>query len=260
VSDVFDHRLAEWQAWAEAPWGRLRFAVVAEILRGQCAELSRGDGGPLRVLDVGGGDGRDALPLALAGHDVTVLDPAPTWLAEAERRAEEAGGALTCVEGGLDEPPVEGGFDLVLCHNVLHYRPAGAGDVATLAGLVRGGGRVSLIAPNPAGMVLMRLTRGGPEAALAELDASTRVAATFDREFRKITAEEMEDDLAGAGLRVVARHGLRIANDLLADDAAKHRPAYFEALLELELALSGREPYRRIGGMWQLVAERPPSE
>jgi S-adenosylmethionine-dependent methyltransferase len=61
--EVFDHHLAQWQEWCEAPWGRLRFNVVGETLRRQAAEL----GTSLRVLDVGGGDGRDALPLALSG-------------------------------------------------------------------------------------------------------------------------------------------------------------------------------------------------
>jgi S-adenosylmethionine-dependent methyltransferase len=45
----------------------------------------------LRILDVGGGDARDSLPLALAGHDVTVMDTSPGMLAEASRRAIERG-------------------------------------------------------------------------------------------------------------------------------------------------------------------------
>ena len=64
-------------------------------------------------------------------------------------------------------------------------------------------------------------------------------------------------DLAQAGLVVVDRYGTRIANDLLTDDEAKQDPAYFDRLLDLELALCDREPFLRVGGMWQLVAERP---
>jgi len=253
TAGAFDDKLAEWRAWTEAPWGRIRFAVVAETLRRQAAEL----GGPLRVLDVGGGDGGDAIPLARAGHDVTVVDPAPEWLAEARHRADEAGVPLTTVTGGLDDLPVAGPYDLVLCHFVLHYRPAEAGDVARLAAVVRPGGRLSVMAPNPAAMVLMRLTRGGPEAALDELASATRRSVTFDHEARKITAEAIADEMTAAGLAPVARYGTRIANDLLTDDRAKHDPAYFSRLLELELALCDREPFLRVGGMWQLVAERP---
>ena len=67
---------AAWALWQDSPWGRLRYHVVARLLRSWTADL--GDG--LRVLDAGGGDGRDALPFALAGHEVTVLDRSPEML------------------------------------------------------------------------------------------------------------------------------------------------------------------------------------
>ena len=255
----FDEKLAQWQAWCRAPWGRLRFSVVRETLRRQAAALGAEHGG-LRVLDVGGGDGGDAVPLAAAGHHVTVLDPAPSWLAEARRRAEEAGvgDRLRTVVGSVDDPSVAGdGYDLVLCHFVLQYRPADSGDVGRLASALRPGGRLSVMAPNPAARVIMRLTREGPEAALAELAADRLVAATFDATVRKVTAEEMESQLTAAGLVPVGRYAARVANDYVADDALKEDPAYFAALERLELALCDQEPYVRLGGMWQVVAERP---
>ena len=50
-----------------------------------------GAGTPLRVLDVGGGSGMFAVPLARLGHDVTVVDPSADALATLRRRAETAG-------------------------------------------------------------------------------------------------------------------------------------------------------------------------
>ena len=252
MTDVFSDRLAQWRAYTETPWGLIRYTVVEEILRRQCAELGEG----LRILDVGGGDGMDALPLALAGHEVTILDPSESWLAEAKRRAAGAGVSLTTLVGGVDDLP-EGEWDLVLCHFVLHYRPAEAGDVRRLAAVVRPGGRLSMMVPNPASMVLRQLVTGGPEAALTELRADTKRAVTFDHDVRKVSMEELETELAAAGLQVTGRFGTRIANDLLTDDAAKHDPAYFDRLLELERALCDQEPFVRIAGMYQLVAERP---
>ena len=58
--DPFDEKLDHWRAWCEAPWGRIRFAVVRETLRRQAEAMGAADGG-LGVLDVGGGDGRDAV-------------------------------------------------------------------------------------------------------------------------------------------------------------------------------------------------------
>ncbi|MEU6137216.1 class I SAM-dependent methyltransferase [Nocardioides sp. NPDC047086] len=212
MTDVFSDKLAQWRAYTATPWGRIRYAVVEEILRRQCAEL--GDG--LRILDVGGGDGMDALPLALSGHDVTILDPSESWLAEAKRRAAEAGASVTTLVGGVDDLP-EGEWDLVLC----------------------------------------RLVTGGPEAALTELRADTKRTVTFDHDVRKVPMADLEAELAAAGLRLTGRFGTRVANDLLTDDVPKGDPAYFERLLELERELCDREPFVRIAGMYQLVAERP---
>jgi len=253
---IFDEQLTQWQAWCEAPWGRLRFRVVRETLRRQVEELG---GGPLRVLDVGGGDGRDALALAEAGHEVTLLDPAPTWLAEARRRAREHGvdARIHTVEGSLDDlSPAGDGFDLVTCHFVLHYRPAGVGDVRRLARAVRPGGRVSVMAPNAATRVVMRLTREGPQAALDELAAEDFESATFSTTARKLGAEDMAAEMTTAGLVPVARYAARVVSDFVADDTLKEDPAYFQALERLELALCDREPWVRLGAMWQVVAER----
>ena len=256
-ADVFDDKLAQWNAWCEAPWGRLRFAVVRETLRRQAEAMGAGGGG-LRVLDVGGGDGRDAVALAEAGHDVTVLDSAPAWLAEARRRADEAGVSdrLRTVEGSIDDlAPAGANYDLVLCHFVLHYRAADAGDVGRLAGALRPGGRLSVMAPNPAARVIMRLTREGPEAALAELESDVYDSATFDTTGRKVTADEVEVAMSEAGLAVVGRYAARVANDYVTDDALKQDPDYYAALERLELALCDREPFVRLGGMWQVVAQ-----
>lgn len=256
MTDVFSDRLEQWRAYTETPWARIRYIVVEEILARQCAELAAKQGERLRVLDVGGGDGMDSLALALSGHEVTILDPSASWLAEAERRAAEAGASLITLEGGLDELP-EGEWDLVLCHFVLHYRPAGAGDVRRLATAVRPGGRLSVMVPNPASMVLRQLVTDGPEAALTELRADTKHAVTFDHDVRKVSASDLEAELAAAGLRLTGRFGTRIANDLLTDNEAKNDSAYFDTLLELERALCDQEPFVRIAGMCQLVAERP---
>jgi S-adenosylmethionine-dependent methyltransferase len=247
----FDQELAAWRDYTRTPWARLRYATVAEVLRRHVVGL----GETVRVLDVGGGDGQDSLPLAAAGCDVTIIDPAATWLAEARRRATEAGVAITTIEAGLDDLP-EGEWDLVLCHFVLRYRPADAPDVAALAGRVRPGGRLSVIDINPAGRVLRALVSDGPEAAAAELRAERAAVQTFRSDARKVEADAVQDLAERAGLTLVGRYGHRIANDLLTDEAAKEDPAYLDSLLALELELCDREPFSPVGAAWQLVLER----
>jgi S-adenosylmethionine-dependent methyltransferase len=98
--------------------------------------------------------------------------------------------------------------------------------------------------------------REGPAAAAEELDRGESESETFGQVARRIDCDEMARDMATAGLDVVARYGGRCANDLLADDDAKHDAEYFSELERLELALCDREPFKRMGQFWQLVGER----
>lgn len=251
VMDVFSEKLAAWREYAETPWARIRYSVAGEVLRHHAEAL----GDRIRVLDVGGGDGRDAVPLARAGHDVTIVDPSEAWLAEAIRRADGAGVEVATVCGGLDELPA-GEWDLVMCHFVLRYRPPAVGDIDALARRVRPGGRLSVMDVNPAGRVLRQLLDGGPAAAIAELHAERAVVETFKTDARKVHVGDVQREAEVAGLTMVGLYGNRIANDLLVDNAAKHDPAFFDELLRLEMELCGRAPYNQIGFAWQLILER----
>jgi 2-polyprenyl-3-methyl-5-hydroxy-6-metoxy-1,4-benzoquinol methylase len=72
------------------------------------------------VLDVGGGAGRYALPLALRAKQVTVVDPSPAMLDALKRSCEEAGiDNAAAVHAGWEDAEVEPA-DLVLCANVVY--------------------------------------------------------------------------------------------------------------------------------------------
>ena len=79
-------------------------------------------------------------------------------------------------------------------------------------------------------MVLGALLREGPAAALAELDAPGARSVTFDHDARKVSAADVEADLARQGLTVLGRYGHRIANefcvDLLAAALHGHRQTH----------------------------------
>ena len=251
MSDVFREKLAAWRDYTDTPWARVRYNVVEEVLRRQAEHL----GECIRVLDVGGGDGMDALPLAMAGHDVTIVDPSEEWLAEATRRAATTGTTITTIRGGLDDLPA-GEWDLVMCHFVLRYRSGEDGDVEALANRVRPGGRLSIMDVNPDGRVLRELLNGGPAKALAELQAERAKVETFQTDARKVSVEVIANEAIESGMTPVGIYGNRIANDLLVDNTAKHDPAFFKDLLALELELCDREPFNRVGFAWQLIVQR----
>lgn len=77
-----------------------------------------------KILEVGGGSGRDSIRLAQMGADVTVIDYVRSSLDVVARNAERAGVAITLVHGNaLDMPFPEGTFDAVFHQGLMeHFR------------------------------------------------------------------------------------------------------------------------------------------
>ncbi|SEM04416.1 Methyltransferase domain-containing protein [Blastococcus sp. DSM 46786] len=212
-------------------------------------------GNALRVLDVGGGSGMFAVPLARLGHSVTVVDPSADALATLRRRAETAGVGerVSGVQGDGDllheVLADDGGYDLALCHSVLEVVDDPAVTLAEIAGALRPGGRVSLAVANRAGAVLARAVAGHPAEALAHL----RDQATPGRPARRRFApDDLVALVGGAGLTPGTWRGVSVVADLL-DTASGADPA---AVRDLELALADTSPYREVAAGLHLLATR----
>ncbi|WP_007023585.1 class I SAM-dependent methyltransferase [Saccharomonospora iraqiensis] len=259
---AFDRAAGEWLAWQRTPWARVYYALVQHTL----ATLLPTPGHYIDVLDVGGGNGVDSLPLLGAGHRVTVLDCSSVLLSESVAAAErdEPGRARLRIEQhDLDErrplplPPDSTGWDLVLCHNVLHYRDHPAELIGRLVDATRPGGTLSLIAPNPAMDVLAAAVRDrDPVQGVTMLEAPTRRSATVGQVMNRLERSDIEAAVRAAGAVVTDRFGLRTVVDLVSDDDLKHDPEWLSRTMELELALYRRDPYRDVARFWQLVCHR----
>lgn len=101
---------------------------------------------PGRALDVGCGEGADAVWLARRGWAVTALDVSAVALDRARRHAEEAGVQVELVHAGLVEADLPArSFDLVSAQYAVLLRTPGAVAERALAELVAPGGTLLVV-------------------------------------------------------------------------------------------------------------------
>lgn len=120
-------------------WGKGPNQFVAEF----AADLE-----PCRVLDLGCGQGRNAVWLAGRGHKVTGVDLSEVGIADARAWAAEAGARATFLvaDAAEDWTPPAGGFDLVLLSYLQLPAERRRTVHAKAARALAPGGRVFLIA------------------------------------------------------------------------------------------------------------------
>jgi SAM-dependent methyltransferase len=254
------------------PWlarlGNLRNVVRQEMVSRQL------DGhlpaGRLRVLDVGAGQGTQALRLAAAGHEVTALEPdarmREAFAAYAAGLAE--GSSVTLVAGELatlDSVLGHTAYDVVLCHGVLMYLPESAGAVSALARRVAPGGILSVVARNGPAMAWRPALRGDWPAALAmldEIEAARREGRDthYVNEIGVPARADSPDSLVAQaereGLHLVSWYGIRVASDGVPVDTPSPGPEELAALLDVEERLGRTDPYRSLGTLVHVVAGR----
>jgi SAM-dependent methyltransferase len=258
VSGGFATGEQEWRAHRRT----LRQVVRQELVARQLAAHLPGQP-PRRVLDIGCGQGTQALLLARRGHSVTGLDASARLLDDFRAAlASEPAGVRDRVRLVPGEAAAAGdlfpasSFDAVLCHGVLMY----FADPGPLLDAVA---RVS--AP---GAVVSLLVRNGDALALRPglLGDWDSVAAAFDgRAYRnRIGVDARADRLADLTAALSARrlpvrqwYGVRVFTDTAPSDAPLPEPATLDAILRHEERAGRTDPYRHVAALLHLVAVRP---
>jgi S-adenosylmethionine-dependent methyltransferase len=233
--------------------GNLRNVIRQELIARQLApHVEPG----ASVLDVGCGQGTQALRLAQRGCRVTGVDVSATLLERFAADAAIEGVSVELVEGGIDELDAildEQQFDLVCAHGLLMYVEDHAGAIAALAARVAPHGRLSFTVRNAHALAMRPGLRRDWTAALDAFGTREYVNelgadAVADR------LEDVEQVLALSCFDIVEWFGVRVFNDAIPSDMPAPAPAELALLLEAEERAGRLDPYRWMASQFHVVA------
>jgi len=255
VSTAFTAGERNWQARL----GKLRDVVRQEMVARQLERELPAP--PVRVIDLGCGQGTQALRLARRGYDVTGVDASADLLARFGRdlAGEPAGvrGRVRTEQGLIEDYAERAGaarFPVVLCHGVLMYLADPGPVLRAIAALTAPGGIVSLLVRNGDALA-MRPGLFGDWAACAAAFGSDRYENRIGVSARADRLDDLTGRLADCGLRVTAWYGVRVFTDTAPGDAEP--PPDLAALLDCEERAGRTDPYRQVAALLHVIARKP---
>jgi SAM-dependent methyltransferase len=214
----------------------------------------------LRVLDVGMGQGTQALRLARAGHQVTGVEQDPKMVAAArEALSDEPEGIrerVRIVEGDGRDTGVHflpGSFDVVLCHGVLMYVEEPDPLLAGLARMLAPGGLLSLLVRNGDALAMRPGLSGDWASAVGAFD-TVSYTNRLGLDVRADRLATLTSTLAGIGAPLHVWYGVRVFTDGVADGA--EIPGDVETLLAVEERAGRTDPYRGVAALLHLCGVR----
>lgn len=252
-------------AAGEGQWraglGTLRQVVRQEVVARQLAECLP-DLPPRRVLDIGCGQGTQALRLARRGHIVTGLDQSAQLLDDfrAALAAEpaEVSDRVRLVQGegeAIADLFAPSSYEVVLCQGVLMYLSDPGPLLDSIAQVVVPGGIVSLLVRNGDALAMRPGLLGDWDGVSKAFDG----AAYLNRIGVVARADRLEDLTAALLQRqmpVTRWYGVRVFTDTAASDAPVPDDATLDAIVQSEERAGKTDPYRHVAALLHLIAVR----
>jgi 2-polyprenyl-3-methyl-5-hydroxy-6-metoxy-1,4-benzoquinol methylase len=240
-------------AWIDR-LGNLRNVVRQEVIARQIAPLARPG---ITVLDVGCGQGTQALRLASAGCKVTAVDPSADLLGLLSDDVIAGRLDVELLQGRIENVgDLCGGrmFDLVCCHGVMMYLDDWVQALRDLSERLTIDGRMSVTFRNGRALAMRPGLRGEWAAALSAFHSMAYVNE-LGLPARAHRTDEIEGALTSAGLRPVAWYGVRVLTDAVPVDAPPPDPDSLALLLDAEEQAGATEPYKWMASQLHVIAE-----
>jgi len=211
------------------------------------------------VIDVGGGSGTRAVPLAKLGCTVLVVDSSIDALAILRRRAVDAGVAdrITAIQADaamLQSAVPLGQADLVLCHHLLETVEDPTATLAGIAAALKPNGHASVLVAGRLAAVLAQALAGRFEAAASILADPDGRFGRDDPLRRRFDVAGLQTLLAQAGLKVESTTGIGVVSGLIPGGVRPTSLADEPRLAELEHTMSDDQHLREIAADLHAVA------
>jgi 2-polyprenyl-3-methyl-5-hydroxy-6-metoxy-1,4-benzoquinol methylase len=256
ASAQFDNKIALWKQQMELPWAKLKYKLIQSNLAKHLGQTQ------MRILDAGGGNGLDSIPLAAQGHFVEIIDYSQEMLADARQavvqaNAQERVGTHLADVSDLSKLFPNSQFDLILCHNVLQY----VDDISELfrafSDLLKPDGIISIVSINRFSIPYhAAFLEGNLSEAIRLLDSRISKAKIFDTDMISYSAGEISKLLHEVGIVTVKDYGIRCLCDYWGDNERKSDPKIFEQIERLEFALTELHPYKLLARYFQIIARK----
>lgn len=244
--------------------GAIRLAVLARDLTQQVKRLSEKQQRPLRILDIGAGLAQLSLEFARLGHEVTINDISANMLDKAqhnwkqwqlhedndsresskafERKAATNIQWLVGPYQQLDHQ-LSGKYDVILCHALLEWLANPQDIMDFFDRWIAPQGVLSLCFYNPVSFDYRNLIMGNFNLLNnPNFQSDNKKSLTPNH---PVSKEEVSEWLMQHHYEILAVSGLRVFHDYAPLKRGGHNNP--EAVIDMELKYSQREPYKWLG-------------
>lgn len=237
--------------YQDSATGHLRYVLAQQNLT-KLHNLSH----PTQILDAAGGNGLNTEWLLKLGKFVTLLDLDLAMLLQCQERLNSSNllAQCKCVRGNIEEAdrilPLNH-YDLIVCHHILEYVGDPCQTLQSLYKVAAPGGELSLVTLNPVSEVIRAIVfHKDPDLASAKLENVAFDAKWFGNA-KLYTLDQVVEWCEQSGWALQDYRAIRALADYIPETAYDEETK--RKVYQLENALSGREPYRRIGRYLQFA-------
>ncbi|NOR45471.1 MAG: methyltransferase [Candidatus Delongbacteria bacterium] len=245
--------IEKWLNYQESTWAKLRYELTEYVLRKHIKPAN------LKVLDIGGGNGKESLWLAKEGANVTIIDISQNMLNDAKKKYTENNVANNLktiktdlsIGFSLDEK-----FDLILIHNLFSYVNNVESILKQAYAYLKKGSFLSIMHVNRYSEIFPPLIfENDLDTAFDKVGKRTaKIDLYEDTEVYRFTADEMIQKLEKYNFGKIEKYGIISMCNLIQDNEIKSQKEYYEKLKKLEIRLMQEYPYYEIARFNQIVA------